>query len=436
MIISTSSQTRSLNLDNASTLTKELGRANYSYTIAKQKFLDAFASAGILTYDIKNPAIYSPRHNSYDLDILASIHLAFYPPESLRLLKGAINIICFAWEFSTIAKTPSTTAPHAFADPISMLNLVNGVWTPSNYAKAVIEREIGRPVTCIPAPIESTPASKRERLNDRGERQVNLGKRLAHIRAVPLCIWPPNQTEANRLAAASPTRLLEVFERVRSFAPSALVYLTVFNPHDARKGVGETLEAFVRFAQAVPNALLILKTSSHDDTQGTINGRLLSHQVARSNSLASQLVSGNILIINDTLTREEMNLLYDISDFYLCTSRAEGQNLPLLEAMGRGCVPVSVDHTAMSDYINTRNSIVIDSKKEPLPFEISQKYGLYGADWFTATPQDIYQSLSRTATMSRSEYHYLSERSYHSLTRGFAPSVIVDKAIKAIEELH
>ena len=60
-----------------------------------------------------------------------------------------------------------------------------------------------------------------------------------------------------------------------------------------------------------------------------------------------------------------MSALYCIADFYICTSAAEGQNLPLLEAMAHGSVPVSTGNTAMADYITADNAFQIAERSVP-----------------------------------------------------------------------
>ena len=62
--------------------------------------------------------------------------------------------------------------------------------------------------------------------------------------------------------------------------------------------------------------------------------------------------SDRIAFFNAFLSEAQMTALYSLADFYLCTSVAEGQNLPLLEAMAHGTVPVTTANTAMLDYID------------------------------------------------------------------------------------
>ena len=90
------------------------------------------------------------------------------------------------------------------------------------------------------------------------------------------------------------------------------------------------------------------------------------------------LICERVLLTTDALSRAEMDCLYEAAAFYVCTSNAEGQNLPLIEAMGHGVVPVSVNHTAMRDYVTPENAIVIPSRSGPFTMRLTLRYGLYG----------------------------------------------------------
>jgi glycosyltransferase involved in cell wall biosynthesis len=69
-----------------------------------------------------------------------------------------------------------------------------------------------------------------------------------------------------------------------------------------------------------------------------------------------------VIFLADFLSDRQMAALYSIADFYLSTSHCEGFNAPLLEAMSYGTFPVSTRNTAMLDYIDEGNAIVIDER--------------------------------------------------------------------------
>ncbi len=142
---------------------KVLGRANYSYSIVMTKFLACFRSAGVRCLEVASPVFY-PDASSLKAGAQC-VHLAFYPPEELRLLKGAKNIIAFAWEFSTLKADEAANSSHAFASQKKMLALADEIWTPSQYAARVIRSETPYQVRVIPAPITVRPGAANERID-------------------------------------------------------------------------------------------------------------------------------------------------------------------------------------------------------------------------------------------------------------------------------
>src|SRR5690606_16655141 len=67
----------------------------------------------------------------------------------------------------------------------------------------------------------------------------------------------------------------------------------------------------------------------------------------------------SVVLFSGFLPDDQLSHLYRLADFYVCTSIAEGQNLPLMEAMVHGCVPISVTNTAMADYVTADNAVTV-----------------------------------------------------------------------------
>jgi glycosyltransferase involved in cell wall biosynthesis len=119
------------------------------------------------------------------------------------------------------------------------------------------------------------------------------------------------------------------------------------------------------------------------------------------------------------LSREEMNHLYDLSTFYVSTPHGEGQNLPLLEAMGRGVVPVSVDHTAMRDYISPETGIVVNSTRQPFNLRLRERYGMHDVDTYYVSGQDVYEALDEAACIDDARYAALSRNALAAVREKF-----------------
>ncbi len=401
-----------------------LGQPNYSYLIAMEKFRVALQAEGCEAFVLDNPAIIG------DASLLPcggsgrAVHMAFYPPESVRLLKPVRNVLMFAWEFSRLRTEATVFSSHAFAPQAAMLGIVDAVWTPSRYAAHVLKGATDTPVAIVPAPIAHSSADLASRSSEPRARQSAALDALRDLTAVPLGIFPRHQAQASKDAAARQLDLAFEIGAKRERRPDLRVYLTVLNPHDARKGLLESIEAFCRFAQERDDVVWIIKTGSHDDTPASINTRLFTHQIAREADLAGQYFSDSILICNDALTSEQLHALYMLADFYLCTSHAEGQNFPLQEAMATGVVPISVDHTAMADYISNENAIVLPSVAESLPPAIARKYLLAGAKWFVSDMFDVYEGLRASAALSPPRYLGLAEQAAGTIARDYSGAAV------------
>ena len=100
--------------------------------------------------------------------------------------------------------------------------------------------------------------------------------------------------------------------------------------------------------------------------------------------------------------------------------------------MGCGVVPVSVEHTAMADYVRSDNAVTIASKEVPLPASAARTYGLAGATWFQSEPVDIYRALCDAMTMAPHRYADLSYRAYQTIEQNYSGPVIVKKAFEAL----
>ena len=73
-------------------------------------------------------------------------------------------------------------------------------------------------------------------------------------------------------------------------------------------------------------------------------------------------VLSNILVISKNLSLNNLNLLYGASDAYVAPYRAEGFNLPPLEAASSGLPVILTDGGSTDDYFNKSFAIKIKSK--------------------------------------------------------------------------
>jgi glycosyltransferase involved in cell wall biosynthesis len=329
-----------------------LGAPHYSYHFAAQRFRAMLARQGAAPVELRMPEYYATAAALPPGDGGAAVHLMFRSTEQLRLLKPAINICCFAWEFPVL-KTDTLPGEHPFANQCAMLSLCDEVWTPSAYACDVLRAHGIDNAHRIPAPVPLPQAGRIGR--------AAAVSALDTLDAVTLNInfaWPDDHQD--RQTAATATTLGAWFAAHSRPQRKPLVFLSVLNPEDFRKNLDAMLRGFHYVRQQYSHALLIVKVltarsrfSLAQAAGGVIRNKLAPGTVLRDDGIA---------IINAYLSDDAMTALYSLADFYLCTSLAEGQNLPLLEAMAHGAVAITPRNTAMEDYITEANAFIIASR--------------------------------------------------------------------------
>jgi glycosyltransferase involved in cell wall biosynthesis len=169
----------------------------------------------------------------------------------------------------------------------------------------------------------------------------------------------------------------DVENKVSNLELDGVAYTSVFNPDDGRKNWEDMVTAFCWAFRDEEQATLILKMS-HNDLSTFLSPLLL---------LFSRLApfKCRVVAIHGYLSSEELDALINTTDFVVNTSLCEGQCLPLMEFMGYGVPAISPDHTAMKDYVNANNSLVIQSGLQPTFWPFDERMALqtlrYRIDW-------------------------------------------------------
>jgi len=197
----------------------------------------------------------------------------------------------------------------------------------------------------------------------------------------------------------------------------------VLNPEDFRKNLEAMLRAFDHFSRKREDAILLVKVLTASSRFDLLE--VLSDVIPNKMSSGTVFQSDHIVFFNDFLSEPELSSLYCIADHYLCTSLCEGQNLPLLEAMAHGVVPVTTANTAMADFINTENAVVIGDQRE-----LNDCVHLAGTiarrPFFVrrSRVEDIHDALERSAGLSRDRYCAMSMRARQITRAKFAPDAV------------
>ena len=114
------------------------------------------------------------------------------------------------------------------------------------------------------------------------------------------------------------------------------------------KGLDLLIEAFAHVRRRVPRARLLLKENR------ALYGLAVDRTVAEIRrdrpGLIDEAVLGSISVISTSLDQAQLRALYGMADAYVSPYRAEGFNLPVLEAMACGTTALVTDGGPTDDF--------------------------------------------------------------------------------------
>jgi len=139
-----------------------------------------------------------------------------------------------------------------------------------------------------------------------------------------------------------------------------VIYTSVLNPFDGRKNWQNMLKTYCWALRDRFDATLVLKFTHH-------------HPKAAVDEVL-KIVSDmpgfrcRVVVIGGYLDDHEYRALINMTTFVVNTSTGEGQCLPLMEYMSAGVPAIAPDHSALADYINKDNALIVRSNGEPAVF--------------------------------------------------------------------
>ncbi|MEM6550357.1 MAG: glycosyltransferase [Pseudomonadota bacterium] len=363
-----------------------IGDAAYSYNMARDGHLGTLASLDIDPLFLPDPrAVSAPAWGAELAEPGARpVHFIFRNFRSIRPVGWAHNIAVVVWEFDRLTGAEAA-AGNVFRDQKRMLGLTDEVWVASTHNQAVMaEHGIGN-IHVIPAAIEA---------------REHLDLSTAFAARAELLAAPAVSFAQGYGPDACGEEVRTLGEHLVTLDGRGARHLTVMNPLDRRKDLRSLLEAFTaHVAQTDPEAVLVVKLATSEE-------RLPLKQFL-SKVLGERFFDGGpplacprILFTNARLSDAAMTALYGFSDVYVAPTRGEGQNLPLLEAMSAGVLPVSPDHTAMADYMGASVGVVVPSTQAPVPAGLRVAYHQAdGLQWHSLSAEDVFGALGRAKAL-------------------------------------
>ena len=400
---------------------KSLGKEHYSYGFVANRFKKAFERTGLPVEYVGSPhALKHPYavRAVFGVDPSEIVHLAFRSTANLRPLAGAHNICHFAWEFSVLKDVTAATEPITL-NQVHMLGLMDEIWVPSRYTRDVLVSYGLKNVAIVPTPM--CDAELPARMTSQAAFDL-----LGSVPVVPL-IWstgqPPKENLANMGMALRSLRKLPVLA-AKQEGRSGRVFLTVCNPHDLRKNLFSMIEGFQLATGDSAADLFIIKCIVPNID--VFSRSALFYGLGRQFRGPGAFQDERIVFVVDYLSQAEMTALYSLADFYVCASHCEGFNMPLLEAMALGMVPITTTNTAMADYIDPTVAVIIDEKIYPSPVpemaadSTGRTYPLSVASRF-----DVARAIRKAAGLSQAEWLRISNAARHRVHQQYSEKQIM-----------
>lgn len=307
------------------------GKSNYSWKIIASMYQQAFSDIGISTINISAPEIYQTKEAFRIKNINScDIHIAIKPIEHIRPLFGIRNFFVCGWEFPEFGQSEIDGNP-AY-NSIATMGRADRIFCWSSFTAMNLVSYGVKCAIALPPPVFHLTNFEAELVDDLD---------TLHY-------------DDNSVSSFSYSAFGTVCERYHS------KFMMVLNPFDQRKNFGSLIRAFTKYAKSAEylGSALIIKLIIDNmlTTKENIIDILKIHYGIFD-------FSEHIYFVGAHLRNSQMIGLYKSIDYYICASSAEGLNLPLIEAMGVGVVPISSRETAMQDYIQLDNAVVLPATR-------------------------------------------------------------------------
>jgi glycosyltransferase involved in cell wall biosynthesis len=409
-----------------------LGTAGYSYDFVARLFTPLLERLGKVIEVKSAPADLTAAAQAARQSGLDPVHVTFRPFQDVCLTSSAPNVVVPAWEFPDVPDRAFDGNPQnnwiETANRCSLV-LVGGPFT----ADALARAGVTTPIRIVPVPTPETyfemprwqsdgstaldcplyvfpeisavaGEAAADRLpSNRGQRREatrSLG-RHAYRQLVKPCLPPtiePVVTAALRAGALAWQGQHLPYRPAEQLRLSGVVYTSIFNPEDGRKNWEDMITAFLHALRDQEDATLVLKLIAR-------NPQAISRVLAFYRRL-DVTHRCRVVLLPGFLSESHMLELARASTYYITTTRAEGNCLPLMNYLAAGRPSISPRHTAIGDYFDSEVGFVVDSHPEPCAWPQDSRQG-WRTSWhrlvWTSLVEQIRESY-RIATADRAAY--------------------------------
>jgi glycosyltransferase involved in cell wall biosynthesis len=139
-----------------------------------------------------------------------------------------------------------------------------------------------------------------------------------------------------------------------------------------------------------------------------------------------------IILVEDTLSRDDNASLYMCSDAYISLHRAEGFGLTMAEAMGYGKPTIGTGYSGNLDFMNTDNACLVRYDKVEMD---AKDYHNQQSEWADPDTDDAAQYMRRVYSdiPFREKIARAGQRMIHEK---FSRIAVGRKLLKRLQEIH
>lgn len=154
-------------------------------------------------------------------------------------------------------------------------------------------------------------------------------------------------------------------------------------PH-ARKGIDILFRTYFKAFTDKDNVRLILKTSKRykQNKNNPVFAVDIDKLLEKSQQEAGGVGLPEVKIISDNLSLTDLVRLYNSANVYIVPSRSEGFGMTVLEAMACEVPIIATNYSAHTDFLNSDNALLIDTKEVLAPQSMQywqyQKHAVIG----------------------------------------------------------
>jgi glycosyltransferase involved in cell wall biosynthesis len=168
----------------------------------------------------------------------------------------------------------------------------------------------------------------------------------------------PHGVDQNKFSPLSPSER-QTARSALGYTSDDVVFLNVGAPI-WNKGMDLVIQAFFAARKANKNYRLLIKDQQALyglSAVGMMKNLLTEGRIELDNASVE-----SIRVLPQTLSIEQLRTLYNVADYYLSPYRAEGFNLPVIEAMACGTKVIVTDGGATDDFCDSNTAVKIPSR--------------------------------------------------------------------------